>query len=149
MGATDVWLPRGPDGRPTAVDFAVSSGLRADVVACTAVDGSAVAAQYEDRKRNYLDTDKQCASVGLAFSPFVLEAHGGGLGSTARQIAGFVASAGAAHQGGAVEIQAATLLRRISIALQRETARAVVRRLANAPGEAPTAYPEAWAEVAA
>ena len=45
-----------------------------------------------------------------------------------------------------VEVSAAKLLRRISVALQRENARAVLRRMPgdNEPG--PGAYPEAWGD---
>ena len=103
----DVWLPRGPDGRPTAVDFAVTSGLKPDMVVHSAQDGSVSIVEYEARKREYLDTEKQCRDAGMTFAPFVLEAHGGGVGPTGRRVCGFIASAAAATTGTEVEVSAA------------------------------------------
>ena len=135
-----------PGGRPTAVDLAVTSGLKPDMVVHSAQDGSVSIVEYEARKREYLDTEKQCRDAGMAFAPFVLEAHGGGVGPTGRRVCGFIASAAAVTTGTEVEVSAAKLLRRISVALQRENARAVLRRMPgdNEPG--PGAYPEAWGD---
>ena len=65
----------------------------------------------------------------LQFLPFVVEAHGRGFGPVARRVLGQVARAGAAREGEEVEVQAARLLRRMSISVHRENARATLRRL--------------------
>ena len=96
-------------GRPTyGIDFAVSSGRRADILPYTAVDGSAAVARYEDKKRSHLDTEKKWTDAGLSFAPFVIEAHGGGHGAEARRVLGFMAGATAASQGGDAGFHAAS-----------------------------------------
>ena len=144
----DVWLQRGPNGRATAVDLAVSSGLGRDALLGSAADGTATCAQYEDRKRGYLDTAAQCEAASLDFEPFVLEAHGGGMGVAARRVLAYVASSAAALEGEDVEERAAVAAGGLSIALMRESARAVVRRLAPPRESAPSACPGGWGEEA-
>ena len=73
----DVWLPSWDGGGPCAVDFAVTSGLRADMVETLAGPSADVWAAYEHFKRQHLDTAASCQEQGLAFLPFVVEAHGG------------------------------------------------------------------------
>ena len=76
----------------------------------------------------------------------MIEAHGGGLAPTARRVVAHIAKAGAARDGEDVELQAATLLRRISISVHRQNARAVLRRLPG-PRVVPSGVPpEAWGE---
>jgi hypothetical protein len=125
----DVWLNPGPDGNPCAVDFAVTSGLRADCVRTAVEDTPAIWGMYEDFKRQHDNTQARCLEQRLAFIPFVVEADGGGLGPAARRLCGFVSKVGAAREGQEVEVKAADLLRCISCSLQRENARAVLRRL--------------------
>jgi hypothetical protein len=125
----DVWLNPGPDGNPCAVDFAVSSGLRADCVRTAVEDTPAIWGMYEHFKRQHDNTQARCLEQRLTFIPFVVEADGGGLGPAARRLCGFVSQVGAAREGQEVEVKAADLLRCISCSLQRENARAVLRRL--------------------
>ena len=49
----DVWVPRGPDGRGEALDFACAPGLRADLLPRTADAPETVFAEYEAFKRGY------------------------------------------------------------------------------------------------
>ena len=142
----DIWLPRGPDGGATAVDFAVTSGLRNDRFQDVANDPSVVFSAYEEYKRSYLNTAAQCYEAGVAFIPFVIEAHGGGLSATSRRVCGYLASAVAtAH--GKVDESATTLLRGISIAVHRENARAKLRRFPISYSERmDEATPDAWVE---
>eukprot|EP00662_Eupelagonemidae_sp_cell21_P057198 gene57198-biopygen1283 len=77
----DVYLPCWRVGRPAALDFAVTSGLRIGAVGESAADGSAATTLYAARKRAFLDTDAHCAEQGLEFIPMVVEASGGGWGS--------------------------------------------------------------------
>ncbi len=78
--------------------------------------------------------------------PFVVEAHGGGLSQGARQVLAYLAKVGAAREGGEVELQAASLMRSISISLQRENVRAILRRLQVGLPQVASANPSAWAE---
>ena len=108
-------------------------------------DPASIGASYEYYKRTYLDTQVQCSHQGFRFLPFVVEAHGGGLAICARRILSFIAKAGAARNGEEIEVEAAGLSRRISISLQRENARAVLRRLWPDGGITPAPDPGAWA----
>ncbi len=102
--------------------------------------------QYEEFKRHHSNTEDQRMAQGLRFAPFVVEAHGGGLGPVARRVCAIMAKAAGAKDGDEVEVQVAGLLRRISTSLQRENARAVLRRLAIISVPEPSPNPEAWGE---
>jgi len=147
----DVWFPAGPGGPgggPHAIDVAVSSGLKVDAILRSAIDPASVWGHYEDFKRHHASTEAQRRAQGLTFLLFVVEAHGGGLGPIARRVCAIVAKAAGAKDGDEVDVQAAGLLRRISTSLQRENARAVLRRLATTSVPEPSPNPAAWAEPA-
>ena len=86
---------------------------------------------------------------GVQVFPFIIEAHGGGFGPVARRVLAEVARAGAAREGEEVEAQASSLLRRMSVSVHRENARAILRRLPGLVGTRAGPSPEAWAEEAA
>ena len=79
----DVYIPQWGLRGPAAFDLAVASGLRGDVLAASAADGSRASAAYEARKRSHQHTEAQCDAQGLQFVPLVAEACGGGWGKTA------------------------------------------------------------------
>ena len=56
----DVWLAHWSRGRVGAIDFAVNSGLRNDVVGAAAQEPTVVSARYENIKRGHLRTQTQC-----------------------------------------------------------------------------------------
>ena len=141
-----MWLASWVGNAGAAVDFAVSSGLRSDRIAPAAADPSVVWRQYEDFKKGYLNTEADCNRQGFSFLPFVVEAHGGGLGPIARQVVARLAKARAAREGESVETSAADLLRRISTSVHREVARAVLRRLPTPAAAPPAPQPEAWGD---
>jgi hypothetical protein len=129
----DVWLPRGAGfsgGRPEALDFAVTSGLRRDRLARCLTSAESICEDYAETKREYKDTDKQVSEQGMKFTPIIFEAHAGGWGLAARQIIGSIAKhqevAGRWFREGASLV----IAQRVSMSLQRECARAVLRRLA-------------------
>ena len=142
----DVWLAHWKNGRSGAVNFAVTSGLRNDIISTVAQDPAVVWGQYEDYKRQYLGTQANCNERNIEFLPFVVEAHGGGLGPVARKVCASIAQAAAARAGEEVTHQAASLLRRITSTLQRENARAVLRRLPTQPRSQSRSSPAAWGE---
>ena len=142
----DVWLVRWEATGAAKVDFVVSSGMRSDRIAAAAANPSIVWGQYETFKRNHLNTEEECSRQGLAFLPVVIEAHGGGVGPVARRVVGNLAKARAAKEGEEVEASAADPLRRISISLQRENARAVLRRMPVTAAAPAVSRPEAWGE---
>ena len=140
----DIWLADWCDGSAGAVDFAVTSGLRSDLLQTSVMDGSTALALYDDYKRRYLDTETTCSANQLCFLPFIVEAHAGGLGKTARRVCGFIARAHAASQCKDVAEQASKLLRRISTSLHRENARAILCRLPLANAGSSHAHPAVW-----
>ena len=125
----DVYLPRWRNGVPAAWDLAVSSGLRADLLAESAASPSAALERYEEAKRQHQDTQRRCQAEGLTFLPLVVEAHGGGWGPEARKAFAILAKRVADTTGETVACVAAQHAQRLSVLLQRENSRAVLRRL--------------------
>ena len=126
----DIYIPRWRLGPSCAWDFAVTSGLRPDMVAASSRDCGAACRSYEDHKRGYLDTHRQCTQQGLGFVPLVVEAVGGGWGKEARKIWSELAKSMALAQGELTSNSecGASLVQRLSIMLHKENARAVLRR---------------------
>ena len=67
----DVYLPRWRRGTPAALDFAVTSGLRRDIVNSSAEDGSIATRNYETFKRSHLNTEAACQEEGITFIPVI------------------------------------------------------------------------------
>ena len=142
----DIWFPDWRNGKAGAVDFAVTSGLLADMLQSVISDPTVVCARYDDFKRGYLDTETQCAARNLDFLPFVMEAHSGGVGKSARRICSHIAKIGSARESEDIFETTSTMFRRITISLHRENARAVLRRLPGCFASEPAANPDAWVE---
>ncbi len=131
-----MWLPRGPHDAGAALDFAVSSGMQAGELREAASTPELVFERYEAKKCKHLDTARLCAAAGFRFCPMVIEAHGGGWSPSARRVLDWIAGQGAAASG---EVRAGVCLRvaqRMSCVLQRENARAVLKRTVGAPSRA-------------
>ena len=107
----------------------MTSGLRPDMVAASSRDCGAACRLYDDHKRGYLDTHRQCTQQGLGFVPLVVEAVGGGWGKEARKIWSELAKSMALAQGELASNSecGASLVQRFSNMLHRENARAVLR----------------------
>ena len=103
--------------------------MRGDMLAKTSRDGSVAASLYEDTKRQHLQTEAFCSQAGFAFLPIVVEAHGGGWGQVARKAFGALAKRVAERTGDDAGIVADMHAQRLSILLQKENARAVLKRL--------------------
>ena len=110
-------------------DVAVTSGLRQGHLAASAADGSKASMDYEVRKCHHLDTLQACATEGLQFIPFVVEACGGGWGPTALKTWRSLSAAIAARTSESSSVELQRLLQALGIALHRENARAIMRRL--------------------
>ena len=87
----DVYLPKWRSGAPAALDLAVTSGQRRDIVNRSAEDGSIATELYEDTKRLYLSTEAKCQEEGITFIPMVYEADGEGWGPAAREVLSILA----------------------------------------------------------
>ena len=135
----DIWVARGDAQQPQAIDFAVTAGLRDPTIGADEATVASLFHDYETHKRNHLDTDEQCRRQGLAFLPFVIDAHAGGLSPLARRTLASAAKAIATATHSDPASVALRIAQRISCSLQRETARAVLRRQGDVVGSATTA----------
>ena len=125
----DIWLPRFWDGGAVALDFGVTSGLRVGELHTSALDCSRVTADYENFKRSHLSTADECEQRGLLFAPMIVEAHGGSWGLTARDVWKSICKAYADQNGCSQSFACSELAQRLSTTLERENARAILRRL--------------------
>ncbi len=123
--------------------MAVTSGLTETALPLAAVDGGMPARVYEAFKRQYLQTEAQCAAQGIGFVPFVVEAEGG-FGTSAlavmSQFADDAGRLGYADRDG----RAAQLKERVAVVLQQQNAAALLARAPRA-----RAYPTPAASDAA
>jgi hypothetical protein len=98
-----------------------------DCLAESASDGCAAAVAYEGRKNSHLDTKVLCEADGITFLPMVAEAAGG-WAPAARQVWTDLASLMAAASGESVHACLSTVLQHVGLTLQKENARAILRR---------------------
>ena len=125
----DIWLPQWCDGGPAALDFAVTSGMRSADLHRSAIDHTAALVDYEAHKRNYLSTAVLCEQQGLQFLPMVVEGHGGSWGSIAKEAFKALCREHANHNGVTMSSSCSDFAQRMSITLERENARAILRRM--------------------
>ena len=135
----DIWVPATGARPPLAVDFAVTSGLRRLAPGPQADLVTPVFEDYENHKRSFQDTDAQCRHQGLTFIPFIIEAHAGGLSPLARRTLDAFSSEIATRSHEAPAAVALRVAQRMSCSLQRESARAVLRRQPVGAGSAAVA----------
>ena len=89
----------------------------------------AAAADYEIRKRTFLNTEEECRQQGILFVPLVAESSGG-WGASAFSVFKRMAKL-AAHRGGLSSPARAALplfLERLSVSIRSAKARAALRR---------------------
>ena len=127
----DIYLPRWRRGVPAALDLAVTSGLKSDMVNRSAVDRSAAVTTYEAFKCSYLDTEKTCQEEGFTFIPIICEADGGGWGSAAQAVWSELAKRKSVMTGEKSSTTANYLLQSLGLILHKENARAIHRRSNN------------------
>ena len=124
----DIYVPRWDLGGAAALDFAVTSGLRTDLLERTAADGSSCLTSYEEFKNTFLDTAAHCASEGIAFVPMVVEAHSGAWGPAASKVWLRLGKAISLLSGESTAVEALRALQNLGLTLHRETARAILLR---------------------
>ena len=103
--------------------------MRGSVLSASAAAGASAATNYELRKKSHHNTEQLCAGQGLQFIPLVVESCGGGWGPTALTTFRKLGALHAARLGLSASEGAEQLFQALSVALQRENARAVLRRL--------------------
>lgn len=140
----DVWVPHEASPQGEAWDFACTSGMRTDRLIRVGEDPATIFEDYEQYKRSYKNTDRECQGAGITFRPLVIEAHGGGWSSELSKVVGRIASLRAAVTGEESGHVALRIAQRISCTLQRENARAVLARTQVVENIPP---PDAWADL--
>ena len=125
------------------MDFAVSSGLQSGALTKVIDSPETIFGDYESQKRCHLETEKICTAAGFRFTPLILESHGGGMSQLTRGFVNWLGKAVAASRGTETSAESLRIAQRISSTLQRESARAILRRLVPAEEEP---LPTAWAE---
>jgi hypothetical protein len=144
----DVYLPSWIHGSPAALDFAVVSPLRQDIMIQAAERAGAAATAYETHKRNHLNTDVECTRQGVTFIPMVAESSGGwgpeGL-KTLRQLA----KTAAANSGRSDDVTMGQLLQRLCVVIRSAKARAILRRAGHSQDLAASAVESAAAALTA
>ena len=126
MASQGLWFS---NGRPEALDFAVTSGLRSNVLQNSIHNPEAVIIDYEAYKNTYKDTRSQCEAQGLVFTPVVFEAHGGGWGAAARRIYDNIAKQQTNSGMRCREGTSMRIAQRISTAIHMANSRAILTRL--------------------
>ena len=111
------------------MDFAVTSGMSSADLHRSAIDHTAAIVDYEAYKRNYLSTAVLCEQQGLQFLPMVVEGHGGTLGATAKEAFKALCREHATHNGVDMSSSCSDFAQRMSITVERENARAILRRM--------------------
>ena len=123
----DVFLPSWIHGAPAALDFAVVSPQRQDVVSEAASGAGVAASHYEAHKRNFLNTASECQQQRVNFFPMVAESTGGwgpeGLKTLRR-----LAKVSAARTGSEDCLVLGQMLQSLCVAIRSAKARAVLRR---------------------
>ena len=137
----DVWLPHGPSRKSTALDFAVTCGMRHDSWQHAAQDPNIIFEKYEAFKREFRSTDETCTRQGFTFQPMIIEAHGGSWSPAARRVFDSIAQHQTAAWNEGQESTSLKLAQRLSCSLQRENARALLRRFVDME---PQAAVDAW-----
>ena len=133
----DVYVPHWGLHGPAAFDLAVTAGLRHGTLHHLLSEAHKPVWDYEARKCSHLQTQELCSAQGIQFVPLVVESRGS-WGPTAVKTWLALAQATAAQSGEAVSVEASRLYEMLAVTLQRENARAVLRRL---PDPAPVSWP--------
>ena len=140
-----MWLPRDSNGKGEALDFVVSSGLQFELFLPVAAAPGLVFQRYEHLKRSFKNTAQSCETQGFNFVPMVFEAHGGGWSPLARATLDWISRNQASCHNDDSAAVSLKIAQRISCTLHRENARAVMRRVALAPGS--PSLPSRWDDV--
>ena len=131
----DVFLPSWVHGQPAAFDLAITSPQRQGVVAQASLTTGFAAAEYEARKRSFLNSEEECRQQGILFVPLVAETSGGWGASaltTFRKLAKLAGGRGG--RASRPEALMPQFLERLSVSIRSAKARAVLRRAGAALG---------------
>ena len=126
-----------------ALDFACTNGMRADNLLTAGQSPEAIISNYEQIKKDFAppgetaSTAELCSQQGPTFTPCVFESRSGGWSEGASTVLELIAKHASAVTGEDLDLTTRNIAQRISTTLQRENARAVLRRLAEPEVEPP------------
>jgi len=145
----DVYLPTWSSGAPAALDFAITSPQRQDVLEGASREAGAAATAYEATKRQYLDTAEDCRRQGVTFVPMVAEPSGG-WSPAAVVVFKRIARAASARTGCLPDAKVNEYFQQLSVAIRQANARATLRRNTGGldEGVVPNPVASAWAALA-
>ena len=123
----DVYLPCWTGGMPTALDFAVTSPQRQDIVGEASHTPLAAAKAYSHTKRSHLGTQVACEALGIRFQPMVCETTGA-WAPEALEVLQLICKAAAAHTGTDHASLLQDTLIRCAASIRRANARAHFKR---------------------
>ena len=115
--------------------------MRADLVRVSEDNPAEVFRRCVQKKSDHMNTNAVCEVAGFRFCPLVFEAHAGGWSMLARSNFDWLARQSAATTHVQTEFAGLRIAQRISAALQRESARAVLKRTVRDEGADP---PSGW-----
>ena len=116
--------------KPVAFDLGFSSGMQQ-------VDPLRSCADYSAYKLSWEDTGARCEAEGFAFIALTFEPHGGGFGPAAADLLHRLAKLHEASGSFASHGHSRRIAERVSSALQRAQALAILKRLSSDPVAAP------------
>ena len=117
----DVYLPSWQNGRPAALDLAITSPHRQDMRQAAPLAPGAAAQAYESTKRSHLHTAVDCEQQGFAFVPVVGEPSGG-WGPSAMCVLTSLAHAAAVRSGQTEGAVLRTYLQRLCTSVRKARA---------------------------
>ena len=123
----DVFLPSWLEGRPAALDIAITSPQRLEIIQEASTRMGSAAAAYEAFKRAHLNTAEDCIAQGMAFIPMIAETSGG-WGTSAICTLKALSRAAAARSDRSSGFILSEQLQLLGSAIRRAKARAVLRR---------------------
>ena len=123
----DIFLPVWTGGRPAALDFAITSPTRPEVLKLSSNAAGAAATEYAQRKRSHMQTEADCSRQGILFVPMVAETTGG-WDPSALQVWKAIARAEGVRTGQRACAILERHLQSLSVAIRRAAALAVLRR---------------------
>ena len=103
-----------------------------------------VFSEYEVFKKQHQDTERQCQEQGFSFEPLVVEAHGGGWSGTLRKVVDNLALRQKTVWSDSPEPASLRIAQRLSICLQAENARAVLKRMSAPEAQGASEEEAAW-----
>ena len=119
---TDIYVPRRDLGGPATLEFAVTSGLRTDLLEQTVSDVLTCLSAYEHLKNSFLNTAAHCASKGIAFVRIVVEAHSKTWGPAATKVWLRLGKAVSLMSGESTAVELFRARQNLGLTLHRETA---------------------------